>query len=210
MKIVKCPHKVSKNTNLKIKLLVFTYYKHHYQAYENYLSDYKKMGSTISTFNKIAHAKRKIIKNGSSLYKEDPHQYHLGRKDIKKRTIYKAVYLKLKTNKSQIMNIKYNRTFEDLVNVLNCIHNIRGVGDLMLYDTALRVGAYIGILPQKKVYVHSGPKDGINKLFPYLSKKSKAYTIDINSFNHVPELRKLGAYHIEHFLCIYDDGKLRF
>jgi len=43
------------------------------------------------------------------------------------------------------------------------IGSISGIGELTVYDTALRVGAKLGLLPTR-VYLHSGTRDGARAL----------------------------------------------
>ena len=51
-------------------------------------------------------------------------------------------------------------SFAELEQVLQeRIGSVRGVGDRTIYDTALRIGAYLGLLP-KNVYLHGGTRDG--------------------------------------------------
>lgn len=62
------------------------------------------------------------------------------------------------------------KNFEDLhkeVKLLLCSPKIKGVGDLTIYDIALRIGyvRYNQILPEKKIYLFAGANKGANILF---------------------------------------------
>jgi hypothetical protein len=72
------------------------------------------------------------------------------------------------------------------------------IGELALYDTALRIGARLGLRPEV-VYVHAGVKSGAKAL------KLRS-TNGIISPDELPEaLRALECYEVEDFLCIYKD-----
>lgn len=73
-----------------------------------------------------------------------------------------------------------------------------GVAELYVYDTALRIGAYLGHLP-KQIFLHAGTRDGARALklpaderFLYVSEMPDA-------------LRVLEPFEIEDVLCIYKD-----
>lgn len=78
------------------------------------------------------------------------------------------------------------------------LENTEGIGELYIYDTALRLGAYLGFLPQK-VYLHAGARTGARKL----GLDYRAPAIEVSS---VPEeLRGLAPHEIEDVLCIFKD-----
>ncbi len=78
------------------------------------------------------------------------------------------------------------------------IGSILGIGELTVYDTALRIGARLGLLPTR-VYLHSGTRQGaralgLNWRAPYLALEECP-----------PEFRVLKPHEIEDCLCIYKD-----
>ena len=74
---------------------------------------------------------------------------------------------------------------------------VRGIRELYVYDTALRIGAYLNLLPNR-VYLHRGTRDGAKK-FGFVTKKNEWLNID-----ELPDiLRELPADEIEDILCIY-------
>lgn len=80
--------------------------------------------------------------------------------------------------------------------VSSTIDPIHGIGELVVYDTALRIGARLGLEPDK-VYLHAGTRVGAAKLgLP----TSDAY-IEISELP--PELRRLKPHEIEDVLCLY-------
>lgn len=83
------------------------------------------------------------------------------------------------------------------------IKPVKGLGDLYIYDTALRLGAYLCLTPDK-VYLHAGTLEGA-KRFGFIAS-SKAWL----EVNELPEdLQKLPPHELEDVLCIYKDKRVR-
>jgi imidazolonepropionase-like amidohydrolase len=75
---------------------------------------------------------------------------------------------------------------------------LHGIGELTVYDTALRIGAKLGYLP-KKVYLHAGTRAGARALG--LDWKARSLPV-----RQLPvELRVLAPHEIEDCLCIFKD-----
>jgi hypothetical protein len=88
-------------------------------------------------------------------------------------------------------------SFEELHDCLkNSVGAVRGIGELYLYDTALRLGANIGLSPNK-VYMHTGTRLGARALGLDISRPA----IPVREFP--PVLQSLSASELEDFLCIY-------
>jgi hypothetical protein len=71
-----------------------------------------------------------------------------------------------------------------------------GLGELYFYDTALRIGAKLGVLPQA-VYLHAGTRAGATTL---------GLIVDGSVLlkSELPELpQKLQPHEVEDVLCIY-------
>jgi hypothetical protein len=76
-------------------------------------------------------------------------------------------------------------------------NKIPGIGDLTVYDTALRIGVYLGI-PPTQVYLHQGTREGAENL---LGKKfPRTKSLPVSCFPKA--LQKLSAAEIEDILCI--------
>lgn len=88
-------------------------------------------------------------------------------------------------------------SFEKLFELVNSkIQPIHGIGDLAIYDIALRIGAHLELYPNK-VYLQRGSLEGAKALGIV---KQKRYI----SPNELPEeLSLLEPFEIEDFLCIY-------
>lgn len=91
----------------------------------------------------------------------------------------------------------HGRTFEDLFDFLDKLASkISGIGPLMVYDTALRIGANIGCLPKDWVYLHA------HATIP----TKHAFRIEKSDLpEDLKGLGALKAYEIEDFLCIYHE-----
>ncbi|MDQ3754713.1 MAG: hypothetical protein M3371_08280 [Acidobacteriota bacterium] len=74
-----------------------------------------------------------------------------------------------------------------------------GLGELYIYDTALRIGAYLNLLPDR-VYLHAGTRTGA-KAFGIVSQQKE--WIDLDELPNI--LRELSAHEVEDILCIYKD-----
>ena len=123
----------------------------------------------------------------------DEHQYHIGYKN---------------TNIARIELFKYyeeinnSEVFENIFEITDKVKkDVNMIGPLWSYDTALRLGFYKGIYPEK-VYLQRGARDGARKLL----NVSRIYgrTLDKNIFvKKIYELEKLHCYEIENFLCVF-------
>jgi len=82
--------------------------------------------------------------------------------------------------------------------VAECIESIHGIGALMIYDTALRIGAKLGLAPER-VYLHAGTREGARAL----RLDWRAGVLDVSAFP-LP-LRELEPNEIEDCLCIFAD-----
>lgn len=95
--------------------------------------------------------------------------------------------------------IEAAKDFDDLYALIrHAIKRIKGLGDLYVYDTAFRIGAYAKKLP-KKVYLHAGTRKGADAL----GFDGSRPTLELSEFD--PALRVLKAYEIEDVLCIFKD-----
>lgn len=122
--------------------------------------------------------------------KRHPHQYRIPLKVLEAA----KDELLLITGK-----IKKAKTFDELYNLIQEL-NVYGFGKLTSYDVATRIGAYLGLSPDR-IYLHAGTKVGATRL---VGKTKKPYLLK-------PELPKpfqiksLSCSEIEDILCIYKD-----
>ena len=108
---------------------------------------------------------------------------------------------RLLKNRSQVRSAT---SFEELIELVNgLIRPIDRIGELAVYDTALRIGARFGLEPEK-VYVHSGTRDGARKLDSDLANRE---TIEMDELP--APIRKLKPREAEDFLCVYQEAARR-
>jgi len=121
-----------------------------------------------------------------------------GKRHPHQRRLKKANLLETKSVLSANSRVlKKCRDFEELFLVVEAmLEPISGIGELYVYDTALRIGARLGLLP-KMVYLHAGTRVGAKVLG--FDGKAKALEISV-----LPkEFRRLEPYEIEDLLCIF-------
>jgi hypothetical protein len=95
--------------------------------------------------------------------------------------------------------IKDARTFDDLFGIVSAVvEGVLGLGELYVYDTSLRIGAKLGVYPDR-VYLHAGTRKGAKAL-------GLNFRADSIPMDEVPlPLRKLPAVDVEDILCIFKD-----
>lgn len=96
-----------------------------------------------------------------------------------------------------------SQDFDDLFVLLErLLLPVKGFGELYVYDTALRIGAKIGVFP-KRVYLHAGTRVGAKAL----GFDGKAKMLEVSQ---LPEwLQQLQPQEIEDVLCIFKDKLLK-
>jgi hypothetical protein len=78
------------------------------------------------------------------------------------------------------------------------LEHVPGIGELYIYDTSLRIGAKLGILPEK-VYLHAGTRTGARNLGLDVAKSTVRMA-------YLPSaLRVLKPHEVEDVLCIFKD-----
>jgi len=91
------------------------------------------------------------------------------------------------------------RDFDELIDLIGAaLRDIKGLGPLYIYDTALRIGYKLRRLPER-VFLHAGTRAGAAAL----GLDVKRDTIPRNEFR--PPLSDFSAAAIEDILCIYKD-----
>ena len=88
-------------------------------------------------------------------------------------------------------------SFDDLYEkIKKC--QIKGIGELAVYDTAVRIGVKLSLSPQK-VYLHAGTLEGAKKL----GIKGAKNGVALPKSDFPKEFRSLKCREIEDCLCIY-------
>jgi hypothetical protein len=98
---------------------------------------------------------------------------------------------------NQERKIHRSRNFGDLFNLIDrALTPVRGIGELYIYDTSLRIGAKLNLSPTR-VYLHAGTRDGARSL----GADAAAVTVDMAALP--PESYCLEPHEIEDILCIF-------
>ena len=125
------------------------------------------------------------------------HQYRMQERDI-----YEAAE---ELQKNNIAIGKY-KDFEDLYdNVKKVISPCHGIAELTVYDTALRLGYHLGVLPNAKVYLTSGGLEGYKRMTNKFYAGGILVIDRTTIVSTFPELSSLTAYEIEDFFCVCKD-----
>jgi hypothetical protein len=93
--------------------------------------------------------------------------------------------------------IAQSKSFDDLFSLAETmLKRITGIGELYIYDTSLRIGAKLHLLPTK-VYLHAGTRKGARAL----GFDGRARALKVPEMP--PELRQLEPHEIEDVFCIF-------
>lgn len=114
-----------------------------------------------------------------------------------KKVSLEQAYQKLLT---YIPDIEQARNFDSLFELIDRIlKSVEGIGELYVYDTALRIGAKKGILPTK-IYLHAGTRIGAKELgFDGKGKTLKKSDLLVS----YSDFQLLEPHEIEDVLCIF-------
>lgn len=94
-------------------------------------------------------------------------------------------------------------SFEKLHTIVSDqVGNIKGIGELTIYDTSLRIAAKLGLEP-KRVFLHAGTRTGARRLGLDVSRGFLVVS------DAPKEFRPLSPAEIEDVLCIYKDDFTR-
>lgn len=123
-----------------------------------------------------------------------------GKRLLHQRRLKRLSLMQVKEKLLAILpNLRTCGSFEELHTlVVSSVHEIRGLGELYSYDTALRIGAHLRKRPER-VYLHAGTRKGARALrFPGKLQYIERCDMPI-------PLHGLAPHDIENFLCIYEE-----
>jgi hypothetical protein len=161
---------------------------HHYR--ENYEQDARRLLDYYGSLSSYQRAAEVIGLAKLPSGKRHSHQHRL------KGEVLQEVRSVLLSAESRMTSCK---SFEELFDtVRETIGGIWGVGELMVYDTAHRLGAYLGLEPEA-IYLHRGTREGAEAIGIDPNRKK----VDVTE---LPDpLQNLKAHELEDCLCIYKD-----
>ena len=179
-----CPNRqevVESNMNLKAIIRIYT--RHIRPKAQAELDWYQRQPTLESA---IEHAA--LATNGKG--KRYSHQRRLKKTALEE--VRRVLFMNSRT-------IAQSKSYDDLFWLVETtVGGIAGIGELYIYDTSLRIGAKLSLLPTK-VYLHAGTRKGARAL----GFKSRVKTLEVAELPS--ELRQLEPYEVEDLLCIFKD-----
>ena len=176
---------------------------------EAILNDYKKnfkniIEDELNGFRDASLTLDDCIKNsfnykdlGNLIWKKHNHQYR-----VPEDVVNKVIKILLQ-DRAKMQN---ESDFTGLHNIIaGLISGIKYIGELTVYDIALRIGARLEKYP-KEVYLHRGSLEGAVVLLGKNAVKDRI--VEKSVFPDV--FRDLESYEIEHILCIYRNNFIPF
>jgi hypothetical protein len=113
-----------------------------------------------------------------------------------KKTALKEAFRNLR---DESVAIAQTADFDGLFKLVSAaLEPIPGIGELYIYDTSLRIGANLNLLPTK-VYLHAGTRVGARAL----GLDHSAATLKVSALPR--EFHGLEAHELEDILCIFKD-----
>lgn len=147
----------------------------------------------------------KLTSKGLSFFVQHGHQYQWTDGNGNLRGIAPDILKNVRDG--LLMNIdaiKAVKVFSELIKVVND-NRVRNFGETAIYDTSLRIGAYLNIAPAE-IYLHTGAKKGAEELerkgyLPAGSSVCKSIPVTL-----LPEeLKPFPPTYLEHFFCVAKD-----
>lgn len=164
-----------------LSALVRIYQRKYGRRITEYLSYFQKLDSLDDAIRFACHGKDGKIHG---------HQHLVGKKKLERAA---------KALQRHAVQIEACDSFDELLHcVEDSTQNIHGFGVLAVYDTSLRLGAYLGLWPEV-VYLHAGTKKGCKAL----GLKTSGGTVEMVKLPNA--VRVLEPYQAEDFLCIFKD-----
>lgn len=163
-------------------------YKHDRKCLHDSVIEYILEQTSIEEVIRIAvHSKDKMGR-------VHPHQRHI------RKIAYEKLLKALIPKKERINAIK---DFDYLISLITTEgEKIFGVGEMLIYDTAFRIGKWKKIYPQK-IYLHAGTRKGVERL---MNKRKKDAYISKDSLPPPFNTCILACWQLENFFCIYKDS----
>jgi hypothetical protein len=156
------------------------------------LEGYRELGDFKKAVDHAIDAKELVGKSYDQLAKFSGKRHgHQRRIEKNAITVVQQVLIPKK--------LKGMKSFEELhAHMTATCSGIKGIGQLYIYDAALRIGAALGLSPEL-VHLHAGTKMG----FRALGLNAKNLSLPVKVFPK--PIQKLKPHEIEDFLCIFKE-----
>ena len=173
------PSRVNGQTSNPLEAIVQTYLKNNAEGEDRYLQYYRIQKTPAAAVSKAAMA-----------------ELPSGKRFSHQRRIPAAI---LARARDALLNVDLAkaRSFDELHSlVARTLAPIAGIGELTIYDTAHRIGAYLGLRPEF-IYLHAGARSGAKALgLDYRASKLPMSALPKAFHKLLPE-------QVEDCLCIY-------
>lgn len=177
-------------------------FESHHEFFKQYMKYYREQPSLSDLLVDATQGIIKISQRDNNVYYiRHPHQEVFIDREGHQRGIPIEIANAVKENLLKYKDELYIcETFSEIINIVEKC-KVRGFGELAIYDTAVRIGAFLKIEPDR-VYLHAGTREGIKALEEkgYLAKGShKQKSLSITEMPK--SMHKLSADEIQHFTC---------
>lgn len=196
-----------KNGNL---IKVYMYFSSHREFFQQYMKYYREQPSLDCLLKDATLGVIRIEQAGNKIYYiRHPHQEVFTDRDGRRRGVSENIAQQVEHNLQDRIDDLMNCTnFSEIIKIVGeC--KVNGFGELSIYDTAVRIGAFIRIEPDE-IYLHAGTREGIKQL------EEKGYLVEGSSKrrtirrNEMPkEFEDMSADEIQHFTC-YEKDNLKY
>jgi hypothetical protein len=163
------------------------------------ISSYRK-SKTRDPWVEFCESQKEILGaiRSAALAKDERGKTHNHQRRIKNpRITLESFYRNLESKKDDISNAS---DFEALLKIVEGCR-VKGVSEVCCYDTANRIGNYLGIFPER-IYLHAGSRVGAHRL---LGTRIRSRSICVEDLPGALQKSSLTPAEIEDLLCIYKD-----
>ena len=129
---------------------------------------------------------------------EDPYRKRYDHQHLIPKDVLRTWGKKLLEQEKKLGTAKTFAELHELVVVAS--QSESGAGELLTYDTAVRIGAWLELEPET-IYLHAGSRKGAGALANLFDIDATLETLIVEALP--PELHTLKPRHIENFLCIF-------
>jgi len=170
---------------MNLSAIVRHYVRHSYPTHERELSWFRHQASLEETLKVAGRAEN----------------CHSKRYQHQRRITRIAIALATETLMELHDRLQQSPSFHELWLLLRAhLKPIRGIGELYIYDTAVRIGAYLNRVPER-VYLHAGTRVGARRFGLLPPREAQRNWLKREELPSI--LRTLPPSHVENLLCIY-------
>ena len=177
----------------------------HHDFFIQYMQYYRVFSSLSSTLEPATLGIIRISQPTKDYLIRHPHQEVFTDRDGNQRGIPSEIANQVKNNLELHLNELNNcNSFSEIIEIVESCR-VRGFGELAIYDTSIRIGTFLGIVPDR-VYLHAGTRIGMEALeqknyVPIGSSRNKS----VSTEDLPKEFKTMEADEIQHLLCAEKD-----